>query len=337
MNKIVRYNALLATALLLFAGCLRDSFDDCPRPLRVAVRAFCADDRDITTQGYVEQVVLFVFDHNEEFVDAFELCIDHVTNRRYVTLEFEYGNVPKFLIFDAWANVCYLVSFTQPNDVNSREDKVLRLNRAEIRAAVETRRADREAVLSPGDLFFGSLEKVRIDFGGAEMGIREYIVDVFRKTTQIHIITRGLREFNNNRVGDYRYEVHGGVDAINHMGAFAGDFVKKVPDAYFNAIGQFVTSMAFRKLILQYDSSTQNEDIAVDIFFNNELLHAVDRDSDGNPFIAELGRTLNIVIDLESDAVLNIRTIVTPWDVVWQEVDWVGMHPVGVYCIQHKN
>ena len=324
MNKIIRYNVLLAAALLLFVGCLRDSFDDCPRPLRITVRAFCADARDITTQGYVEQVILFVFDHNEQFIDVFHLCIDHVTNRRSVTLEFEYGNVPELLIFDAWANVCDLVNFTCPTTVNQRNDKLLQLNRADVRAAVETRRAERETAVSPGDLFFGSLEDVRIKFGDVTAGTSEHVVDIFRKTAQVNIITRGLREFNNNRVGEYRYEVHGGVNGLNHIGKF-GDFVKKNPDADFNAFGQFVTTTAFRKLVPQDDCPIQGEDIVVDIFFNNELILSVDRYPNGNPFIAELGRTLNIIIDLSpsDDTVLSIRTIVTPWDVVWQEVDWL--------------
>ena len=323
MNKVVQYNILLAATLLLLTGCLRDNFDDCPRPLRITVRAFCADDRDITAQGYVESVILFVFDHNETFVDAFKLCINHVSNRRSVTLEFEYGNVPKFLIFDAWANVCDLVNFTCPTTVNQRSDKLLQLNRADVRTAVETRRAERETAIPPGDLFFGSLEEVRIKFGDITVGTSEHVVDIFRKTAQVHIITRGLREFNNNRVGEYRYEVHGGVDALSHVGKL-GNFVKKIPDADFNASGQLVTTAAFRKLVPQDNCPIQGEDIVVDIFFNSELIHVADRDSDGNLFVAELGRTLNIIIDLSpsDETVLSIRTIVTPWNVVWQEVDW---------------
>ena len=323
MNKIIQYNLLFATALLLFVGCLRDNFDDCPRPLRITVRALCADNRDITTQGAVESVILFVFDHNEMFVDAFELCIDHVANRRSVTLNFQYGNVPQFLIFDAWANVCDLVNFTCPTTVNQRSDKLLQLNRADVRAAVETRRAERETVVPPGDLFFGSLEDVRIKLGPPTVGTSEHVVDVFRKTAEVHIITRGLRESNNNSEGEYRYEVHGGVDALSHAGK-SGNFVKKVPDAHFNNFGQFVTTAAVRKLVPQADCPIEGEDIVVDIFFNNELIHTADRDSDGNPFVAELGRTLNIIIDLSpsDNSVLNIRTVVTPWGVVWQEIDW---------------
>ena len=330
MNKIIRYNLFLTAALLLFVGCLKDSFDDCPRPLRITVRAFDADQRDITTQGDVERVILFVFDHNEQFFDAFDLGIDHITSRRSIEIAFEYGNVPEFLIFDAWANICDLVSFTYPNDVNQRNNVSLQLNRTETLQALTTRRAERETVKSPGDLFFGSLDEVRIDFGDASVGIRDHVVNIHRKTAQVHIITRGLPA-SNNRTDDHRYEVHGGVDALHHTGEFSGNLVKKVPDTYFNAMGHLVTSTAFRMLASENNSPAhQGENIVVDIFSGDALIHTADSDSDGNPFVAQLGRTLNIIIDIspDDDAFLDVRTVVTPWDVVWQEVD-VGRPPTG--------
>ena len=331
MNKVIRYNLLVAAALLLFVGCLRDSFDDCPRPLRVTVRAFDADQRDITSLEYVEVAYLFVFDQDEQFIRAYRLNAEQIMGRAYVPIVFEPDHAPESLIFDVWGNVCDLVDFTHRNaiPVARRGDKRLTLNRAAVQQAATTLSANRDVALSPGDLFHGTLS-APIQFGDVTVGTTEHVVDIFRKTAQVHIITKGLREFNDNREGTYRYEVHGGVDAINYAGAFAGELVRKRPAAIFNAEGQFVTAQAFRKLATQHASPAhQGETVSVDIFFNNTLLYSANEDSDGNPFVAHLGRTLNIVIVLDPDGerVLSIRTIITPWDEIHQEANVGGGAP----------
>ena len=345
MNKVIRYNLLFAAALLLFVGCLGDSFDDCPRPLRVTIRAFDVDQRDITSLEYVQSAYLFVFDQNEQFLFARQLNAAQFAGRSYVGINFDNNpyvpgsldhsfhidDAPQSFIFDVWANVCDLVDFTHRSAIpmNQRDDKRLTLNRAAVQQAAVTLSANRDVALSPGDLFHGSFS-VPVQFGDATLGVSSHVVNISRKTAQVHIITTGLREFNNNQAGTYHYEVHGGVDAIDHTGAFAGDLVRKTPAATFNAQGEFVTTEAFRKLATQHNSPAhQGETIAVDIFFNNTLLYSANEDSDGNPFVAYLGRTLNIVIELDPDGerVISIRTIVTPWDEVHQEANIGGGSP----------
>ena len=319
MNKIVRYNILLTTALLLFVSCLKDDYSSCPRPFQVTIRALDADTRDITALGYVEQVILFLFDHNETFLDAFELCIDHVTGRRPIDIKFPYYAVPEFVIFDAWANICERVNFTHPGDVGVRTDKSLKLNRVQITQAL---RSTRDVVIPPGDLFFGSLGRVEIERGGNEFG-RPHVVDIDRRTAGMHIRAINLQAFNNNREGSYRFEVHGALDALCHAGKYTGDWVIKIPDTHFEENGHFVTSDVFRKFASE-DILEREEDIVIDIFFNDELIYSVDRDADGNPFVPVMGRTLNVVISLptETTASLNVQTMVTPWNVVWQYVEW---------------
>jgi len=166
------------------------------------------------------------------------------------------------------------------------------------------------------------LEEVRVELGGNEPG-RSHVVDIFRRTAGVHIRAINLQAFNNNREGNYRFEVHGSVDALCHLGTHTGDWVILTPSATFVENNHFVTDEIFRMLASE-DIVYQEEDIVINIFFENELIYSVDRDSNGNPFIPVVGRTLNIIIDLSPDggSKLDVRTVVTPWNEVWQHVEW---------------
>jgi hypothetical protein len=326
MNKTTKHYFLSIAVLLLLPGCLQDDNSDCPRPFQVTVRAFDADRRDITTSGEVEQVILFVFNQNRQLIDAYELNTAHIVNRHPIDIRFEFGTEPEFLIFDAWANLDNRVDFGNPNSVNQREDMYVKLKRRDAQRALDVYRNTREAVQAPGDIFGGALEKVEIEYGGNEYG-QSHVIDIFRKTAAVHIRTINLKGFNNNREGNYRYEIHGSVDALNHMGDFAGNLVKHVPETNFDTNNHFVTNGIYRKFASEQKSSAhQGEDILIDIYFENELIYTADKDTGGNPFVPAVGRTLNIVIDLpdadDGTAKVSVRTMVTPWNVVWEEINW---------------
>ena len=51
MNNTNKYGLLLVAALLLtglLSSCLKENFDDCPRPFRLFIKAIDADQNDIT-------------------------------------------------------------------------------------------------------------------------------------------------------------------------------------------------------------------------------------------------------------------------------------------------
>jgi hypothetical protein len=337
MNKVRKYNFLLIAALLLSTSCLKDDYSACPRPFRLIVRALDADDKDITHTGEAEQVILFTFDHNEQLLDAYELNTGQITSKQPINIAFEYGKVPQHVVFDAWANIDERIDFAHPKDVNRRTDMYVKLNRKDATLALAaykaaTRADDRETVHSPGDIFGGTLAGVEVEYGGNEYG-KSHVIDIRRKTGAIHIITKNLKAFNNNRNGNYRYEVHRGVDAMNHAGDFSTDHVKHLPTGNFDKDGLFLTTETFRKF-----ASGKDEGIMVDIFFENELIFTADvwtdgsvtddpksRSTAGAPIVPQPGRTLNVIITLPADnsAKVDVRTIITPWNVVWEEVNWI--------------
>jgi hypothetical protein len=227
------------------------------------------------------------------------------------------------------------VYFSAPADVNQRDDMFVRLRRDDAIRALARAREQREAALSPGDLFGGVLQRVDIVFGGVEMGTQSHVIDIYRLTASVHITTRNLEAFAQNVLeldisnGTFRYEIHGGVDALDHTREFAGELVRHIPTAHFTAGRDFVTTEPLRKFVSERRSPAhQDEDIVVDIYFNDELIFTAEADADNNPFIAETGRTLNILIvlptegEIDDTAALDVRTIVTPWNVVEQWVDW---------------
>src|SRR3712207_8711007 len=67
------------------SSCLKENVADCPRPFQVTVKALDADGNDITESGDVEQVILFVFDENQQiFKTRSEEHTSELQSRQYL-------------------------------------------------------------------------------------------------------------------------------------------------------------------------------------------------------------------------------------------------------------
>ena len=308
--NVKKYILLPITALLLLTGCLGDDNSVCPRPFQVTVRALCADMTDITHLGDAEEVILYMFNERGDYLNHFVLNHNHIVNKQPIEIRFAYGTEPASILFKAWANLCDRIESANPADVNHRSDFFVQKKLRDTRNTADLLYAD-----SPGDLFFGLLGGVEIERGSEGWGTPQ-VVDIHRRTTGITITTVGL-----SGVDEYHYEVHGAVSALNYNGNYTGDWVKKAPEAEFLANGNF-----FAPIFRKFFPDTQ-ETITVDIFHNNSLLHSVtvEEDINGNSIAGQAGRTINIHIDLTgyyTDGTINVTTRITPWDVVWQHVEW---------------
>lgn len=301
MNSTNKYSFLLVAALLitgLLNSCLKEDFTDCPRPFQVTVKALDADQNDITGSGAVQQVILFVFNERGQIVSAFELTADQVRNRKPVEVKPDYPGHASYTLV-AWGNLDGRVDFSQINTVKQMEDLYVKLKT--LNGTAQT----------PGDLFHGTLQ-APAEFGGIEPG-RSHVVEIIRKTAAVTITTVELKPWNGNKEGVYSYVVRESLDTYDKDGTLTGNPANYSPQAAFSENGHFVAPIFYT-----FPAAT-GKSFVVDILFNGEVIFTADKDSDGNPFVPQTGRTLNILIVLSSK--LQVKSIVTPWNVVHQYVE----------------
>lgn len=300
MNNTNKYRLLLLAALLitgLLSSCLKENFEDCPRPFQVTIKALDADLNDITGNGDVQQVILFVFNEQGQVVNAFELSADQIKNRKPVDIKMDFPG-HKNLTFVAWGNLDGKVDFSQINTVKQMQDLYVKLKQQNGTAQ------------TPGDLFHGSLN-VPVEYGGTEYGTPQ-VVEITRKTAGVTITTVKLRPWNGNKEGVYSYVVRESLDTYDKDGNLTGNPANYSPQADFQPNGDF-----FAPIFYTFPPEP-GKSFVVDILYNGEVIFTAEADSEGNPFVPQVGRTLNIIIVLSTH--IQVKTMVTPWNVVYQYV-----------------
>lgn len=309
MNITNKYGFLLVAALLLtglLSSCLKENFDDCPRPFRLFIQAIDADLNDITSTGEVNRVILFVFNENRQIVDAIELNEAQVTSRQPVPIELSYPG-HQSLTFVAWGNVDESVEFPAIASVKQLTDLYMKLKLTSAPKS-QTRGAIAQ---SPCDLFHGTLN-VPIEYGGLEPAGDQTIV-IARKTSQVAISAYGLKKWNQNKEGEYTFELRESNDGYDKDGNLTGGMVGYQPTASMDENGHLHTSQ-FQTL-----PTSGGEPYTLYILYNGEIIYTADKGSDGKPFIPDIGRLLNIIIDFRGQ--LSVNVIVTPWNQVFQYVE----------------
>lgn len=311
-------NVLLATGLL--SSCLKENFDDCPRPFQLFIKAIDADRNDITSSGEVERVILFIFDELGEIVDAFELNNGQIINREPVNIMLDYPG-HKSLSLIAWGNVDESVYFPQSATVKELSDLYVRLK------SISVSKSGTPLVYSPGDLFFGSLI-VPIEYGGLEPS-DDQTITITRKTSQITISAFSLIEFEKEAQGVYTFELHESKNSYDEKGKLIGDMVAYQPiTKIIDNNGPVETNPQndprlnghLIAPIFRTFPTTEGQAYKLYILYNGEIIYVTDKDSEGNPFICEPGRLLNIIIHFNAE--VTTKSIVTPWDQVFQYVEF---------------
>lgn len=300
MNNTNKYRLFLLAALLitgLLSSCLKEDFTDCPRPFQVTVKALDVDRNDITESGAVQQVILFVFDENQQVIDAFELTADQVKSRKPVEIKPDYPGHKAYTVV-AWGNLDEKVDFSQINTVKQMQDLYVKLKQ------------QNGAAQAPGDLFYGSLN-VPAEFGGIEAGTSQ-VVEITRKTASVIITARNFPP--GEEASAYSFVLRESPDTYNQNGELGGDMVGYKLTATKDKNGQLVTP------IFNVFPTAGGKPFVLDVYRNGELLYSFTKGSDGKEFTPEVGRLLNIIIDFRVD--ISVKVVITPWGEVYQEVEY---------------
>jgi len=307
MSNTNKYGLLLIAVLLLtglLSSCLKENFDDCPRPFRLFIKAIDADQNDITASGEVERVILFVFDENQQIVDALELNANAVKSREAVNIALDYPG-HRSLKFVAWGNIDGSVEFPEKASVKQLSDLYLKLKN------ISATKATSAVAQTPPDLFHGSLD-VPVEYGGLEQA-SDQTVTITRRTSQVTVSAYAVKAWNGGKEGSYTFELHESNNGFDMACNLSGGMTGYRPQTQMDENGNLFAPL------FQAIPTPGGKSYTLSILYNGEIIHSADRGNDGTPFIPEVGRLLNIIIDFRAE--VSIKSIITPWNQVFQYVE----------------
>lgn len=306
MSNTIKYCFLLVATLLftgLLSSCLSEDFGDCPRPFQVTIKAFDADNIDITESGSVEQVILFVFNENDQIFKTYTVTANEVMQRKPIDIHMEYPGHQSLKLV-AWANLDDKVDYSQITNVKQLTDLYVKLKSQSATLATAT------IAQSPGDLFFGAID-VPVEFGGIDMG-KSHELPIYRKTASVIITARNFPATENP--SDYSFVLRESRDTYDYNGELTGEMVNYKPATSVNSAGHLATP------IFITFPTVGGQSYVLDIYKNGELKYTFTQGSDGTPFVPVIGKLLNIIIDFNVD--ISVNVVVTPWGVVFQDVEY---------------
>lgn len=313
MNIVQRWinktatTAWIASMVVLLSGCIAENLEDCPQPFELTVRAVDISNKDITSDGDVENVILFTFDETGKRIDKILLTAEEVKSRKTIHIE-HYG--PKALTFVAWGNVTP-AEVTRLESVQRIEDVQMPLLRTDDFGHCST------------DLFSGRLDRQQ-QYGKLELG-EPATIDIYRRTCQVNVTVLGYEQW----LGRQGYKQQA-FDPTNY--AAAQILFGKSLDNYAIADTYNGNPTTYR-LTGSLDSSTGDYYIApfrvyppieskpfqLDFYVGDKCLESFTRDSQETLILPEIGKMLNILIDMRSGKI-SVQIVVTPWNVVHQFV-----------------
>lgn len=308
MNNTNKQSFLLVAALLLLGmltGCLKDDLSHCPHPFQVTIKALDADKNDITESGEVEQVVLFVFDEEGNIYQTLILSGEEIKQRNHYEIQVGYPASKSFK-FIAWANLDEKVDYSQFATVKEIANLYVKL-KTKVSGTGAIKTAE-----SPGDLFYGKLI-VPTPIGDKEAG-QLHVIEIERMTVGETITAIDVKQWNGNKEGEYTFVVRETHSMYDAEGSATGEMVIYAPFSTLSTEGILSTPLYY---VFPTDPGIG---YVIEILFNGEVIFTANKNSDGSSFLCEKGRTLNIIIDFRAN--LQIITEITPWNVVFQYVDF---------------
>lgn len=293
--------------IALLSGCIAENIEDCPQPFELTVRAVDISNKDITSDGDVQNVVLFTFDESGKRLDKIILNAEEVKARKSIHIE-HYG--PKSLTFVAWGNVA-------PAD-KARLESVQRIEDVQM----PLQRADGFGQY-PTDLFSGRLDRQQ-QYGVLELG-EPATIDIYRRTCQVNVTVLGYEQWLDRQ--GYKRQAFDPTDF-----AAAQILFGKSLDNY-SIVDTYNGNPTTYRLTGSLDSSTGDYHIApfrvyppidgkpfqLDFYVGNNCLESFTRDSRDTLMLPEIGKMLNILIDMRSGNI-SVQIVVTPWNIVHQFV-----------------
>ena len=299
---LLTFLSLFWGVTFLLTGCIYDDLSECPRPFFLKVKAIDADNKDITSGGAVQSVVLFFFDEAGNCLQTKELNAAQIVAQKPVFVE---SKGAAKITCVAWGN--------PSEDDRKQFSSITRLSDLYVRLVSQDGIAQ-----SPTDLFAGSIEhEMEYDLNKKNSTIT---VEISRRTAEVTVTVLGYKSWAEHLKTSPLRASQTIADAItlgttpdtyiSHQ-QLGGQLVSYRPKGVIEGNGNLIVA-PFRIF-----PTLNAAPLVLFLYANGKKQLSFTESSDGKKFVPEVGRMLNILIDMRSSS-LNTLVVVTPWDVVHQ-------------------
>lgn len=284
--------------VLSFTSCSTDSSNDVDTivtetieksesPFSIVLKAKNSEGVDITTKGDVNDVTLFVFDQQDNFVKQINISKSSLLNRSVIDIQCP--NTEKITVI-AWSGI-------SPNNEN-----ISAMSQANIISDLEVSLKSNNGVAThPSDLFHG---QTTINRNNTKTNSTNELV-IARKTAIFNLTTKGLDDKNC----EYYYKIKNSKGSLNYQGEISGDEVEYLIPANFDNKGNLVASS---QTILPADQ------VVIELYKNGNLLFSNKNDQKNEILSAKAGKQLDITFKYAGDISTNV--VITDWATIIQHV-----------------
>lgn len=291
--------AWVLCAGLLLCGCTKQTTDECADEVQVDVHVVDVEGEDITDQGVIENLSLFVFDHDKLFLRRLDTRIGESLRLYFPDQD--------LIHVVSWGNLsATCMELTELTPGVPMHQAMVRLKDHPLpqNTTIQggTRAQTRGIAMTPDDLFY-SYDEISLRTGAQT----SYTLQMTRSVAAMSITMRNLQSYANRYDDNYSLVVRETYNAIDFYGRLTGDKVGYVPATSFNDKKE-LTAPLFNLL-----PSHAEGVIEIDIYHGEELITTVKNDNDGQTLKALQGKVLNVLVDFRMN--VSVTVSVTPWGV----------------------
>lgn len=293
INRLPTLVCMLLFGGLLLAGCTKSTTGKCPDEIEVDINVVDVEGEDITDQGVIEKLSLFVFDNNKLFIKQLETRVGESLRLYFPDQD--------LIHVVSWGNLNgNSVQLTELKPGTPMHEAMVSL--LENPLPQHKANATRGIAIPPTDLFY-SYNEISLRTGAQA----SYTLRLNRMVSAMNITMRNLQSYANRYDDNYSLVVRETYNAIDFYGRLTGDKVGYVPATSFNDKKE-LTAPLFNLL-----PSHAEGVIEIDIYHGDELITTVKNDNKGQPLKALQGKVLNVLVDFRMN--VSVTVSVTSWGV----------------------
>ncbi|MDF9831796.1 FimB/Mfa2 family fimbrial subunit [Parabacteroides sp. PF5-6] len=248
--------------------------------------------KDITTKGDVENVTLFVFDENYNYLETKTIDKSTVLNRRTISIA---------------ANATDKITVVAYAGLTNNKEEVSSLNQNSILTdlRVQLKQNNGQVTNSPSDLFHGQLSIDRASVTRAE---EAPVLSIERKVAELSLTTTGIATKFGTTSGDFYYKIKTSSSMVNYNGEIAGEEVEYILPATMNANG---------KLTADHLAILPSDDVTIELYRDDILVLSSKNLKNTQELSVSASEQLDIVFDATK---ANLSLIVAAWGQVINRV-----------------
>lgn len=291
---------ILFSLFLFLGGCTKLDLSHCPDQVNVSVVAVGEDGEEITDPDVVRDLSLYVFDKDKRFLEQLRTYIGE-------PLQIYYPDQDELYVV-SWGNLdggtVELPPLTRGTPMHEAYIRLLDAPQEQRSKAPATR----SIAMSPSDLFY-SCDEIYLKTGTTTT----YKLVMNRKVSAMAVTIRNLQSYANRYDDDYSLVVRDTYNTLDFYAQLRGDKVGYAPAAAFNQKKELIAPL-FNLL-----PSHAEGVVEIDVYHGDELITTVKNDSQGQPFKAEAGKVLNVLVDFRLNVTVEVST--TPWGTthIWKD------------------